>query len=580
MTKRVRSSMWLLLLSALTASTVGQAPSLTNYPVNSNLTHRTNVCDRFLEYASGQTNIRDALAGLNLTVGVVDQLNDVYIHFNPNDGTINEDDPGIFVLILDELARRGRFNWRNQYARVLPPNGTNPETGLPYNWTDVLYEAVVNYDFSFAEWVHNQERRVRGISFPVGWYDASTILIQNEVEEVVTFDVIAFLKPFSNEVWAMIIGVFIISGSLYWVIDKISNWGTDNEINSILYDMFLATMTFTQHHMYWDPSGHGKRIFAFSASFWSLVLASAYTANLASFLVSQGQPLEVATSLAEVQAKQLPLCVRANAAVEADLKLRYPELILKRGNTFEDVYRDLINGKCDLLATRPYDFDQFRNNEKINPNCTLQWVGRQDNANKGGAATLVDTKNYCTSLITHVLEIHMNEMLDDKFIDTVWQAHLRNQSSHQCGASDADTKNVDGHYSLTIKEVGGIFVFHAALGMVSLLVALAEMWYYRRQRAKQEIADAKDPDGQEAPRLHRPSIAASEAMNHYQSAVPLQSIINDRAGIRKGRNSHGDVDFNEDVMSTISSLQLEMEKLQNYVVEKRNKLNGEGMHGA
>jgi len=546
-----------------------------------------------LEYATGQTNIRDALKGLNLTVGVVDQLNDVYIHFK-EDGAIDDDDPGIFVIILDELARRGQFSWRNKYARVLPPEGVNPDTGIAYNWTDVLYEAVANYDFSFAEWVHNQERRVRGISFPVGWYDASTILIQNQVQEEVIFDLLAFLKPFSNEVWAMIMGVFVISGLLYWLIDKIGAWGTDNEINSVLYDMFLSAMTFTQHHMYWDPSGHGKRIFAFSASFWSLVLASAYTANLASFLVSQGKPAEAARGLAEVEARELPLCVRANAAVEADLRLRYPRLNLRTGEDFDSIYKSLMDGECELLATRPYDFDQFKNRKDINPNCTLQWIGRQENSNKGGPATLVDTKTYCTSLITHVLEIHMNEMIDDQFIDRTWQAHLRNQSNHQCGKSDTDNnKNVEGQYSLTIKEVGGIFVFHAALGLFSILVALVEMWWNRRQERDALLSSGHygkvDPKLEGVPETTEkktlPRMSTMSAANHYQSSMALQSIINDRSGLRKSLEKApptptSDVDFNEDVMTTIQSLQLEMEKLQNYVVEKRNKQNGEGVQGA
>lgn len=591
-----------LMLLATMPSARAQAPRLIPFPKGSNQTHRSNVCDRFLEYANGQANIRDALKGLNLTVGVVDQLNDVYIHFN-EDGTLMDEDPGIFVVVLDELARRGGFNWRDNYGVVYPPNGTNPETDVTYNWTDVLHEAVLNYDFSFAEWVHNQERRVRGISFPVGWYDASTILVQSRVRNVVQFSVTAFLRPFSNRVWGMIVGVFIVSGMLYWMIDKIANWGTDNEVNSILYDMFLATMTFTQHHMYWDPSGHGKRIFAFSASFWSLVLASAYTANLASFLVSQGAPAEIATSLAEVEALQITLCVRANAAVEVDLRNRYPQLTLKTSEDFEGVYQDLIDGNCELLATRPFDFDQFRNNKDINPECTLKWVGRQDNAHKGGPATLVDTKNYCTSLITHVLEIHMNEMLDDHFVDLAWQAHLRNQYSHQCPPKEADSsKDVDGQYSLTVLEVGGIFVFHAGLGLVSILVALVEMWWKRRHERALLQAAVKDPQGMEAhveqikPKP-RPSTNVS-AMAHYQSSMALQGIINDRASGRKSQNSpsngmqggrtgggrgsfqEDDLDFNEDILGTISSLQSEMEKLQNYVVEKRNKQSEVGMLGA
>eukprot|EP00980_Cylindrotheca_fusiformis_P010161 scaffold2261_cov124-Cylindrotheca_fusiformis.AAC.9 len=591
---------FLSVLSLIFSAVGGQAsfPTLETPPIGANITYRTHVCENFLEYAVGVADIRDALTGLNLTVGIVDQLNDVYIRFN-EDGSINEESPGIFVVILDELARRGKFSWRDSFGRVLPPShyGVNPINGASYSWTDVLHNAVQSYDFSFAEWVHNQERRELGISFPVGWYDASTILVQSSVRDKVKFDIMAFLRPFSNEVWAMICGVFVLSGILYWVIDKIANWGTENEVNSVLYDMFLATMTFTQHHMYWDPSGHGKRIFAFSASFWSLVLASAYTANLASFLVSQGQPDEIAKNLAEVEALGIPLCVRANAAVEASLNARYPNLNLVRDPEFEVIYSKLAQGDCGLLATRPFDFDQFRNDIDLNPECSLQWVGRPDNANKGGPATLVDTKNYCTSLITHVLEIHMNEMIDNGFIDQAWQAHLRNQSDHQCSdGGKEETKDVDGQYSLTVKEVGGIFVFHAGLGLLAILVALGEKFYSRHRDAKNDIFMASKEADLQLHEQDRSSQLRASAMTHYKSSADLQRIIQEQKRtsiVGKPRNVGGglsitrrdshvddDIDYGEDVLETISSLQSEMEKLQNYVVEKRNRANREPGAGA
>jgi len=591
-----------LMLLLLLATSQAQAqdyplPSLEPFPKGDNRTHRTDVCRNFVDYATGKVAIRDALKDLSLTVGIVDQQNGRYINFTATDA-IDKEKPGIFIVILNELARRGQFTWKNSYAFVKPPKDEiNPETGLKYNWTDVLHEAVLNYDFTFAEWVHTQERRERGISFPTGWFDASTILVRYSEDDHFVFDVYAFLKPFSMEVWGMIVGVFIVSGLLYWMIDKIANWGTDNEVNSILYDMFLATMTFTQHHMYWDPSGHGKRIFAFSASFWSLVLASAYTANLASFLVSQGQTAETATDFSDVNQQKIPLCARANAAVESELKNKYKDLQLTTADDFDELIQSLRDGECDLLALRRFNFLEFQNSEDYNKDCSLQWVGRQEVSNKAGPATLVDTKNYCTSLITHVLDIHMNDMLDDNFIEKAWEEHLRAETDYHCGSKETESKDVDGQYSLTIKEVGGIFVFHAALGLVSILVALGEMWWKRRD--ERAMLQAAVNEGKEAPveqRFVKPRASTNmPAAAHYQSSMALQSIISDRAGQRKsrpagspmaGRRSGGgaygddDVDFNEDVLGTIQSLQTEMEKLQNYVVEKRNKQNGEGMLGA
>jgi hypothetical protein len=353
MMKSMVSSLIPLFLSWSLVS--AQAPFFTT-PQFTNITHRTNVCDRFLQYANGSVEIRNLLDGMDLTVGIVDQGNDLYIRMNKDtDNSILDDDPGIFVHILDELADRAGFTWRNSFALVQPPNTTklNPVSGQNYSWTDVLQDAVTRYDFSFAEWVHNQDRRKLGISFPVGWFDASTILVQNSVEKVAEFEVTAFLKPFSNEVWYLICAVIFFSGIVYWMIDKIEY--PADKINTVVYDTFLTTLTFTQHHMYWDPSTHAKRIFAYSAAFWALVLASAYTANLASFLVAQQTPLILAQNLDQVFEKQLPLCIRDGAAVFNQISNEYNAkggVNFRASPDFQQVYEDLRSGRCDMMATR------------------------------------------------------------------------------------------------------------------------------------------------------------------------------------------------------------------------------------
>lgn len=326
-------------------------------PQYSNITHRTFVCDRFALYANRSVDIRDLLEGLELSVGIVDQGNDIFFRLNrsdpdPNNWYILEEDPGIFVLILDELAARGGFTWRNSFAYVQPPQTLeyNPATGANFSWTDVLLDAVNRYDFSFAEWVHNQERRRLGISFPVGWFDASTILVQNKVEKIAEFEYTAFLRPFSTEVWYLICAVIFFSGIMYWLIDKVEY--PDDKINTVVYDTFLTTLTFTQHHQYWDPSTHGKRIFGYSAAFWAMILASSYTANLATFLVAQQRPVILAETLDEVEQAQLPLCVRAGAAVYGQVSRSYGGVAFRPEDDFDAVYQSLREGRCDLMASR------------------------------------------------------------------------------------------------------------------------------------------------------------------------------------------------------------------------------------
>jgi len=467
-------------------------------PQFTNITHRTFVCDRFTSYANGSMDIRDSLEGLNLSVGIVDQGNDIFFRLNrsdpdPNNWSINETDPGIFVRILDELAARGKFNWRSSFAFVQPPrtNETNPITGKNFSWTDVLLDAVERYDFSFAEWVHNQERRRLGISFPVGWFDSSTILVQNKVETVAVLELAAFLRPFSVEVWYLICAVIFYSGVVYWFIDKIEY--PNDKIDTVVYDTFFTTLTITQHHMYMAPTMHSKRLFAFSMALWALILASAYTANLASFLVTEQRPIILAETLEEVEQGRLPLCVRSGAAVYGQVSRNFGDIDFRQEDNYDAVYESLRAGRCDLIASRKADFDAFQNDKFKNPDCSLEWVGRVQFTNTGGPGTLVDTSNYCTSVIRHVLDVHMHDLIAEGRIDYLWKSHLRHLENYEiCDPSKLEEAPLtpNGIYALQIKDVGGVFVFHAGMIMISFLVTFVESPWRRKRHRKRALMEA------------------------------------------------------------------------------------------
>ncbi len=62
--------------------------------------------------------------GAFLSVGVFDSCNNrgcpFYINRN-NNGEIEAASPGIFVEIMDELASRAGFSWRDNYGVVFQP---------------------------------------------------------------------------------------------------------------------------------------------------------------------------------------------------------------------------------------------------------------------------------------------------------------------------------------------------------------------------------------------------------------------------------------------------------------------------
>lgn len=450
-----------------------QAPFYTT-PQFSNISHRTNVCDRFLQYAEGKIEIRDALSGLNLTVGVVDQPNDLYLRFN-DDGMLDEENPGIFAVILDELARRANFTWRNSYARILPPNTT---ANFDATWTDVLLDSVNRYDLSFAEWVQSHERRRLGINFPVGWYDTSTIFIRDARANIINdFNFQSWLKPFDLTLWLLLCCGFVYSRAMYWILDKIGDDGSPKEISS-LEKVFRIRMV---EMVYDSDRSNAKRLFNMSISIFAMVFVSSYTANLATHLIQQSEPDFNYVSMEDLDSRFTPICVREAGAVYEKLAADFKTMNFKRAPDLLTNYKNLIGGECKVVATRRADFDIFEREFAANPDCTLEWVGRAEYINFGGMATIVDMNASCTSLVGHVLDLHMHEMTE--FLQEAWEGFLDAKSSYECPSKG---EAGDTRYSLTLNDIGGIFIVFSGLAVLGLLVTVLEQYYVRKKRRTEE----------------------------------------------------------------------------------------------
>ncbi|KAL3933615.1 MAG: hypothetical protein SGBAC_010317 [Bacillariaceae sp.] len=479
--KGVTFRLCLVVLGIFPSFSEAQAPFFTTPQFDSTISHRTNVCDRFNAYASGDIEIRDALSGMQLTVGVVDQPNDLYFNLNRNNMTINDEAPGIFVQILDELARRANFTWRDSYARILPPNLT--ALAEEATWTDVLVDSVERYDLSFAEWVPSHERRKRGVHFPVGWYDTSTIFVRNTREGVSNeFNFNSWNQPLHWGLWALFGLGFVYNRTLYWILDKIEDDGSPREI-TFKEKVFRIRMV---ELVYDADKSNAKRIHNMSASLFAMVFVSSLTANLATNLIQQSEPDFQYVSLEDLDSRFIPVCVRQGDAVFEALSNDFETMNFVRSADNVENYGRLAREECDVVATRRADFDIFQRDPVANKDCTLEWVGRPEYINFGGMATIVDMNDRCSSLVGHVVDLHMHEMAE--FIEDAWNNYLEALSDYRCPAK-VDVE--DTRYSLTLNDIGGIFIVYAGLAFFGLFVTMIEQ-YFERKRIAREVEAEND----------------------------------------------------------------------------------------
>lgn len=109
----------------------------------------------------------------------------------------------------------------------------------------------------------------------------------------------------------------------------------------------------------------------------------------------------------------------------------------------------------------------------------------------------------CTSLISHVIDLHLLEMKSEGFLDRAWEAHLQRTSDQKCiNRLDNDGAIEDETYSLSIEEMAGIFIVHAILTAVAVAVALVGFYTMKKRKKNAgQVAGGSSHDIESSPSL-------------------------------------------------------------------------------
>ena len=491
-----------LLFYALTCSS--QEPPMDGPTDFKDVNYRTDVCDRQQQLFEGKIELRDALRGLDLSVYITKSTDLTWerVLFSLTEQqTIPKKRPGLVAVLLDELARRAKFSWRNSFVASSDSLETSTSnTNNNNTWTDLLLWSSERFDISANYWIHSNERRALGVSFPEFWYDDSIILISTRSENI---ELMSFLRPFDSLVW-IIIGVSIIlTGLLYIFLERFEEQADEGALDSIS-SIFLSAMTMTGHfkfmvstrnlyfilvadktifpHLFLfiitffgQPNSHAARVLSFSWSFCALILSSAYTANLVTFLVTPDVPNH--KSLENVIRLEKTMCVRKNTQHDTFLTRKYPIFaepekgMVLRKNSNDELLKGILDGDCEFGLIEESTFHLY---QRTTHNCKLLKVGESIKAIRAGFATKMDSGTFCTSLISYVLDLHLLEMKKDGFFDDAWDRTLDQQGVKKCSSdkkpSFFESEDDTSGDPLEIRDMWGIFVLHAVVSLASLFL--------------------------------------------------------------------------------------------------------------
>nr|XP_045621985.1 glutamate receptor ionotropic, kainate 2-like [Procambarus clarkii] len=369
----------------------------------------------------------------------------------------------------------------------------------------VAFTMFVMARFSPYEWNNphpcNAESDVVENQFSVSnsfWFITGTLLRQGsglnpKVPQRVPTQLFSFMNPLAVEIWFYILAAYVGVSSTIYVVARFSpyEWHIpgpchDNrevmENDFTLANSFWFTIgTLMQQGSDLNPKAASTRIVGGIWWFFTLIIISSYTANLAAFLTVERMitPIESAEDLAEQNEIEYgtleggsTMAFFRDSKIETYQKMwRYMES--RRPSVFvptieEGVSRVLRGNYAFLMESTMLDYT-------IQRNCNLTQVGGLLNSNSYGIATPIGSpwRDKISLAILELQEKGIIQMLYSKW----WK-----NTGDVC---NRDEKNKDSKASaLGVENIGGVFVVLMCGLALAIVVAILEFCWNSRKNAQ------------------------------------------------------------------------------------------------
>ncbi|KAH8047476.1 ionotropic glutamate receptor [Aureococcus anophagefferens] len=349
-------------------------------------------------------------------------------------------------------------------------------------------------------------------------------------------------QPFSNNVWGLLAGVMLCSGFIYGFV--IHEEGEPNAAGA-LQGVYQSMSNMTGAGGFEPRTSKGK-VFALFFSFFTLLVVSAYTANLTTFLTVEfiaAQPIERISSFSELG---LSPCYYGEST-EWFLEQEHPNI---RGVSLRDLdgydpsleryaqlFRALREGQCSGIVTWTHYArnviinDQLQGGEPTG--CDIEPVGPEEGTVYYSIPMRRDDDDPLRAAASYVL----GALTADNTILALTDRYFPSDPllAAGCGAQDDDAN--DQQY--TLRDMVGYFVIAAVAvgaGLLGYCVeALARLVAARRHAPEAGGKHRRESHVAFASPEHVEVLARLEDLRHDVEAVTAKI---DDAG-RKARSAHG-----------------------------------------
>ncbi|KAK3105052.1 hypothetical protein FSP39_016196 [Pinctada imbricata] len=421
------------------------------------------------------------------TLRVVTKTDDPYV-FNKErnpDGSIKY--TGFAIDILDRVAESLNFSYEIYMDAPGYGNCASP------SHCDGMVKELVNHsaDLAVAGMTITYDRE-KYVDFTKPFLNLGiTILIRKSDPEPP--DLFSFLHPFNNDVWINMIAGFLFLSFLLFIIGRLTpfEWthpgpcdpNTDNVQNqfSLLNSLWFCIGCLLQQGSDLSPGASSTRIVAICWWFFTMIMVSSYTANLAAFLTMKG--LETSIKKIDDLPKQSDIKYGTLAKGSTNDFFRFSRDV---STTYQNVW-NVMQGSPDVLVNNSKLGIQKVLNENyaffaesttidyvVQRECKLTQVGGWLNSIGYGIA-LPEDSPYRDEISQEILRLREEQVID-KLYNYWWK--------EKDGGGNCIKEKDEDKGSLRFENVAGVFVVLLMGSVAGICFALLEFCWTSRKYAK------------------------------------------------------------------------------------------------
>ncbi|KAG1662335.1 Glutamate receptor ionotropic, kainate 2 [Nymphon striatum] len=435
------------------------------------------------------SRIAKVIESKTLTLFIVKPYTMLKLNADPNGG--NERFEGYCIDLIEAISQRLKFKYEIHIAKDKTNGKMDPETR---EWNGMIGELINGEaDLAIGDLTITYERE-QAVDFTMPFMNLGISILFKKPEKP-DRSLFSFLSPLSWDVWLYMLTAYLGVSIFMFIVARFSpyEWQSphpcDQDVDvlenqfTLMNSLWFTIGSLMQQGSDLAPRAWSTRMVAGTWWFFTLIMISSYTANLAAFLTVQRMvsPIESAEDLAR-QTKIEYGCYKGGSTeaffrnskmgtyqrMWSFMESARPSVLVKSGK--EGTERVMKGNYAYLMESTSIEYVTQRN-------CKVTQIGGWLDSKGYGIATPPGSpyRRFISSVILKLQE----ETLLDVLKITWWKK--RNIPEKKCDVSDKKKGSTGTANELSLANVGGVFVVLLfGVGLACIIAVLEFIWKTRR----------------------------------------------------------------------------------------------------